>query len=148
MDMNIRKKSWQASAERRPPSGAPVSEGVFQLGEAPAVRRFTRAFGARAGIGSGRLTDFVLAVNEAAACAASRTPGSARVRLWITGSHAFCEVHGDDKRLRQRRGGERRMMVSSEADAMRRLLLRRLSDYVSVTADPEGVTVLLSMTVT
>ena len=60
-----------------------LSERSFRQGDVPAVRRFTRAFGARAGLGPGRLSDFVLAVSEASACATAWGPCTARLRLWV-----------------------------------------------------------------
>jgi hypothetical protein len=150
--MNTRMLGWQAT-DGRPPLSAPhgLAERAFRQGDVPAVRLFTRAFGARAGIEPGRLTDFVLAVSEAMACATVCGPCTARVRLWAAGNRAFCEVRGDGM-LRTSPGigpggpvkpGRRH----SEEEALRHLVLKQLSDYVSVASGPDGVWVLLSMTV-
>jgi hypothetical protein len=142
--MSTRMRGWQAS-EARLPLSAPhrLAERAFRRGDVPAVRRFTRAFGVRAGIGSARLADFVLAVSEAAACATAAAPCTARVRLWVTGTRAFCEVRGDGLLLRR----AARVTRLGEEEALRRWVLRRLSDHVSVASGDDGVRVLLSMTV-
>jgi hypothetical protein len=123
-----------------------LAERAFRQGDVPAVRLFTRAFGARTGIEPGRLADFVLAVSEAMACATTCGPCTARVRLWAAGNRAFCEVRGGGMLLRTspgiRPGGRH-----SEEEALRHWVLKQLSDYVSVASGPDGVWVLLSMTV-
>jgi hypothetical protein len=141
----------------RPPGNAPhsLAERSFRQRDVPAVRVFTRAFGARTGIEPGRLTDFVLAVSEATACAAGCGPCTLRVRLWVTGPRAFCEVRGDGMLRRASPavrpdgpdgrpgpGGQ-----PGEEEALRHWVLKQLADYVSVVSAPDGVRVLLSMTV-
>lgn len=111
------------------------------------MRRFALGFGGRAGLASARLADFVLAVSEACACAATAGPGTARVRLWITGRRAFCEVRGTGMLLRRTTAGGRAARPASEEESLRRLLLRLVTDQVTVAADQGGVRVTLSMTV-
>ena len=120
-----------------------VAEAAFRQADLPSVRRLAAVFGARTGIGPVCLADFVLAVSEAAACVVAGEPGTARVRLWTTGPRVLCEVRGTCG-PRQRAGGP----LHGEAEAMRRWLLRQLSDYASVSSAPDGVTVLVSITVT
>jgi hypothetical protein len=146
--MNTRMRGLRASDGRLPLS-APhwPAERTFRRGDVPAVRRFTRAFGVRMGIQSGRLADFVLAVSEAMACVTAARPCTARVRLWVTGTRAFCEVRGDAMLLRRTSHGTRPVGRQAEVEALRRWVLKQLSDYVSVASDPDGVCVLLSMTV-
>jgi hypothetical protein len=136
----------QMSDERRPRGTTRwLAEQSFRHGDIPAARQFTRAFGARAHLDPGRLTDFVLAVSEATASATARGPGRARVRLWLTGTRAFCEVRGDGLiALRTLRGQGPK---PDEEEALRRWVLQRLADYVSVASGPDGAWVLLSMTV-
>jgi len=145
--MNTRMRGLQAGDGQLPLS-APhwLAERAFRRGDVPAVRRFTQAFGVRRGIRSARLADFVLAVSEAAACATAVGPCTARVRLWVTGSRAFCEVRGNGMLWRSARG-TRPGGIPGEEEAMRRLVLKQLSDYVSVASGPDGVRVLLSMRV-
>jgi hypothetical protein len=145
--MSTRMRGWQASEGQVAPR-APrwLAQRAFRPGDIPAVRLFARAFCARAGIGSARLADFVLAVSESAACATAVGPGTGRVRLWVTGRRAFCEVRGDSM-LHRAAHGAALPRVAGEEEALRRLVLRRISDHVSVAAGDDGVRVLLSMTV-
>jgi hypothetical protein len=145
--MNTRMRRWQASDSRASLS-APrwLAQRAFRQGDIPAVRLFARAFCARAGIGSARLADFVLAVSESAACVTAVGPCTARVRLWMTGPRAFCEVRGDGM-LRRTARGTRPPSLAGEDEVLRRLLLWRLSDHVSLASGDDGVRVLLSMTV-
>ena len=146
--MNTRMPGWQTSDGRLPLSPPRwLAERVFRRGDIPAVRQFTRAFGARAGIESARLADFVLAVNEAAVTATALWPCTARVRLWVAGSRAFCEVRGDGVLIRRSSRGRWPRGRQGEEEALRRWVLRQISDYVSVASGPDGVWVLLSMTV-
>lgn len=142
--MSTRMRGPQASDERRPLSTPRwLAEQVFRRGDVAAVRGFTRAFGARTGIDPARLPDFVLAVNEAAACATASGPCTARVRLWMLGARAFCEVRGDGRLLRR----VTRYARAGEEDALRLRVLQQISDFVSVAAGPDEARVLLSMTV-
>ncbi|MGH3251693.1 MAG: hypothetical protein ACRDOI_36545 [Trebonia sp.] len=143
--MSTRRRGWQAS-DARLALDAPrwLVERAFRRGDVPAVRRFTRLFGMRSGLGPARLADFVLAVSEAAACATAAGPCTARVRLWVTGSRAFCEVRGDGMLLRRAVRGTR----PGEEEALRRWVLKQLSDHVCVASGPDGEWVLLSMAVT
>ena len=158
MLMNTRTR-WQAS-DGRLPAGEPrqLAERTFRQDDVPAVRRFAGAFGARAGIGPARLADFVLAASEAAACATAWGPSTARVRLWVSGSRAFCEVRGNATVLRRVapgtgwqgvawRGGAQLDGSRGEAAGLRRWVLSQVSDYVSVASGPGGPCVLLSMSV-
>jgi hypothetical protein len=144
--VNTQMRAWRAAGGRLPLAGAhSLVERTFRLGDIPSLRRLAVEFGARAGIESARLQDFVLAVSEAAACAVAGGPCTARLRLWTTGPRAFCEVHGDgnNSMMWQGPGGIRQ----DDAEALRRWLLHQLCDYVSVESGHGGVTVLLSMTV-
>ena len=64
----------------------------------------------------------------------------------MTGPRAFCEVRGDGMLRRAARGTAPRG-AAGEEEALRRLVLRRISDHVSVASGDDGVRVLLSMTV-
>jgi hypothetical protein len=123
------------------PVARELVEQTFRQPDIPALRRAATAFGTRAGMGTARLTDFVLAVSEAAACAVAHGPCTARMRLWTTGSRAFCEMSGDGMLQLDGPPGGRR----AEEERLRRWLLQRLCDHVSVESGPQGVTVLLSM---
>jgi hypothetical protein len=132
-------------------SGHPLSpvprflvEQAFRQPDIPAVRRVAAAFASRAGMGTAQLSDFVQAVSEAAGCAVAQGPCTARLRLWMMGSRALCEITGDGV---LQADGPRRVRRPGEAEALRRWLLRRLCDHVSVLAGRDGVRVILSMTV-
>lgn len=144
MLMNTAMRNWRASDGQLPRS-APrrLAEQSFRHGDIPAVRQFTRAFGARAHLDRRRLADLVLVVSEATAAAAARGPGTVRVRLWLTGTHAFCEVRGNGIPAWRTARGTRH----GEEETLRHLVLRRLADYIAVASGPDGTWVLLSMTV-
>jgi hypothetical protein len=170
MLMDTRMRGWPAS-DGRPPTAESrwLAERKFRQDDVPAVRRFAEAFGARAGFGPARLADFVLAASEAAACASAWGPCITRVRLWVTGRRAFCEVradamllhraapgtiwhgaacvHGTGRHGTGKHGTARPDGLSGEEAALRRWVLRQLADYVSVAAGPDGAWVLLSMSV-
>ena len=141
--MKTSMRDWRASARRLPLGSAhPVVERTFRQAEIPAVRRLAAEFGTRAGIRATRLADFVLAVNEAAACAVAGGPLTARLRMWTTGARAFCTVTGDSV-LHLGPGDGRQ----GDVDALRQWLLHQLCDYASVESGPDGVAVLLSVSV-
>ena len=163
-------QGWRGSDGRLPVVESRwLAERTFSQDDVPAVRRFAEAFGARAGLRSARLTDFVLAASEAVACATAWGPCVTRVRLWMTGRRAFCEVHGDAMMLRRATQGTAWQGAAcghataghgtaghgtacpdglhGEEAALRRWVLRQVSDYVSVASGPDGAWVLLSMSV-
>jgi serine/threonine-protein kinase RsbW len=146
--VNIRMRGSQTS-DGQLPLGTRywLTERAFRQGDVPAVRRFTQAFGARAGVAAERLADFVLAVSEATACTTAVGPCTPRVRLWLTGPRAFCEVRGNGMLLRRSVRGTQPYGRPGEEEAMRRWVLKQLSDYVCVASGPDGVRVLLSMRV-
>ena len=127
------------------PVARSLAEQTFRHADVPAVRRAAAAFGTRAGMGVARLSDFVQAVSEAAACTVAQGPCTARLRLWTTTAEnrAFCEVCGDGRLMADLPPGTRQ----GDAERLRRWLLHRLCDHVSVESGPQGVRVLLSMTI-
>jgi hypothetical protein len=132
------------SEERVLAMSSSMAKLTFRRPDVPAVRHFARAFGSGIGMGSARLPDFALAASEAAACAVSHGPCTARMRLWTSGARVFCEIRGDGMLLGHGPGA----VEQSDADAMRRRLLHRICDHASVESGPYGVTVCFSMTVT
>jgi hypothetical protein len=65
----------------------------------------------------------------------------------VAGPRAFCEVRGDGPVLRRAARGQPAAVRPGEEEALRRRVLTRLSDHVSVALDPDGVRVLLAMRV-
>jgi hypothetical protein len=148
MGMETRTLGWQVGEDPLPHGVTRLLAGrAFRRGDIPAVRRFTEAFGSRTGIGPARLADFVLAVSEAASTVTAAGPGTARVRLWVTGRRAFCEVRGDGPLLCRTAGGAWPAGRPGEEEALRRWVLRRVADHVSVASGPDGTRVLLSLRV-
>jgi hypothetical protein len=123
------------------PVARELAEQTFRQSDIPALRRVATAFGTRAGMGPAQLADFVQAVSEAAACAVAHGPCTARMRLWTMGGRAFCEMRGDGMLQMDRPPGGRR----AEEERLRRWLLQRLCDHVSVESGPQGVMVLFSL---
>jgi hypothetical protein len=173
MDTRMRGR-WAGDGRRPVVEPRWLAERTFRPDDVPAVRRFAEAFGARVGLQSARLTDFVLAASEAVACATAWGPGITRVRLWMTGRRAFCEVRADAMMLRRVTQGAAWQGAAcahgpaghgtaahstavhgtagtdglhGEEAALRHWVLRQVSDYVSVASGPDGAWVLLSMSV-
>ena len=66
---NSRLLNWRSTDGQLPLGGAQaLVERTFRQGDIPSLRRCAVEFGVRAGMRSVRLSDFVLAVSEAAAC--------------------------------------------------------------------------------
>lgn len=116
---------------------------TFKRADLPVVRRFATAFATGAGVTGTRRADFVLAVSEAAACAVSHGPCTARMRLWTTGARVLGEIHGDGMLL----GHGPRAVEQGDAEALRRHVLRHICDHARVETGPSGVTVRFSITV-
>lgn len=141
--MGTRMRGWKTSNGQLLVTARSLAAKTFRQGDIPAVRQFAAAFGARAGMRTTQLTDFALAVSEAAACATSHGPCTAQLRLWTAGSRALCEISGDGVVLCSGPGETRH----GDDEALRRWLLRQLCDYVRVDSHARGVTVRFSMTV-
>jgi hypothetical protein len=142
--MNIRIRGENATDGQLLAVRCSLAAKTFRRADIPAIRRFASLFGARAGMDAARLGDFMLAVSEAAACATSHGPCTARLRLWTTELRAMCEIRGDGVLFSRGPDPARH----GDAEALRRWLLHQLCDHVSVDDGPQGVTVRFSMTVT
>lgn len=141
--MNTRMRGPNAGRGQVLPVVRSLAEQTFRHADVPAIRRVAAAFGTRAGMTMSKLSDFVQAVSEAAACAVAQGPCTARLRLWTTDNRAFCEVCSDGTLMADGPAGARQ----GDAERLRRWLLHRLCDHVSVESGPQGVRVLLSMTI-
>jgi hypothetical protein len=69
------------------------------------------------------------------------------VRLWLTGPRAFCEVRANGTLLRRSVRDTQPRGRPGEVEAIRRCVLKQLSDHVCVASGSDGVRVLLSMRV-
>jgi hypothetical protein len=141
--MNTRMRGPNAGEHPLLPVARSLAEQTFRQQDIPAIRRVAAVFGSRAGMTAIRLADFVQAVSEAAACAVSQGPCIARLRLWTTAPRAFCEISADGTLLTDGPRAARQ----GDAETLRRWLLQRLCDHVSVESGPQGVTVRLAMTI-
>lgn len=140
--MNTRIRDWNAAHGQLLLPPRLLAEKTFRQADVPAVRRFATGYGARAGMAGARLSDFSLAVSEAAACAVCHGPCTARLRLWTRRARVYCEVHGNGALL-DGPGGVRQ----GEAETLRRWLLKQLCDHADVDYGPSGVTVRFAMSV-
>lgn len=140
--MNTRMRGPSASSEHPLAVAGSLLERTFRQPDIPAVRRVATVWAASAGMRKVQASDFVQAVSEAAACTVAQGPCTARLRLWTTGSRALCEISGDGVL----RTDGLRVAPQGEAEALRRWLLRRLCDHVTVRSGPHGVRVLFVMT--
>jgi hypothetical protein len=141
--MNIRIRGESATDGQLLAVRCSLAAKTFRRADIPAIRRFASLFGARAGMDAARLGDLMLAVSEAAACATSHGPCTARLRLWTTELRAMCEIRGDGVLFSHGPDPAR----YGDVEALRRWLLHQLCDHVSVDDDPQGVTVRFSMAV-
>jgi len=141
--MNTRAHHCGTDGERLLCAESSLARLRFRRADVPAVRHFAAVFGARAGMRSARLADFVLAVSEASACAVSHGPCTASLRLWWMGPRVIGEIHGDGTLL----GHGPRAVEQGDTEVVRRLLLQRICDHADVEAGPFGVTVRFSMSV-
>ncbi len=141
--MNTRMRGWRASEGQLPLGAVHSMVGqAFRRADIPVVRRMAADFAARTGMGTARLADFTLAVSEAAACAVADGPHTAQLRLWTSGPRVLCEVRGNGMPWASRARAR-----EAAPEALRRRMLRQLCDYASVRRGPDGVTVLIAMTV-
>jgi hypothetical protein len=142
--VNTWTRGWTASEGEHLLSAMCSPAGLtFCRQEIPAVRGFAAAFGARAGLAGSQLADFVLAVSEAAACAVSHGPATARLRLRSAGARVLGEVRAEGMLSVYGPG----VPGHGDTDRLRRGLLRQICEYVSFDAGPYGVTVRFSVTV-
>jgi Histidine kinase-like ATPase domain len=118
-------------------------EATFRLDDLPGMRDIARAYGASAGLGAARLTDFVLAFSECAANALTHGGDEACLRLWVAGDHLFCEVQGGRWMLRQRS----LVIPPDDVESLRLWVLQRVCDDVTVSICSDGTTVLFTMAV-
>jgi len=123
--MNTRIRGGNAIDGQFLAAACSLAPKTFRQADIPAIRHFASLFGARAGMGAPRLADFMLAVSEAAACATSHGPCTARLRLWTTEFRTMCEVRGDGALLRREPDPARRGELPDGRDIRLAERLRR-----------------------
>jgi anti-sigma regulatory factor (Ser/Thr protein kinase) len=106
-----------------------------------ALRRFVAGHAEAMGLDSGRVTDFVLMVNELATNSVVHAGTSARVRIWhdATVGDVVCEVH-DGGFLADPLAG-RRPSPPGQFGGRGLLLVNELADLVRMHTSPSGTTV-------
>jgi anti-sigma regulatory factor (Ser/Thr protein kinase) len=78
-----------------PDLGAPDVEMHFDALGLVRLRHLVAEVGVHAGLGAGRVSDVVLAVNEVASNSVEHGPGRGRMRAWTTGGGVIVEVADD-----------------------------------------------------
>jgi len=116
-------------------------EGTFSADDLADVRRLAERHGRQAGLGLRRLSDFVLAVNEAATNAIRHGCQRARLRLWITPHGVTCEVQGG-RWISEEHPSAIRL---DDTDSLRLWLVWQICSDVALFHGPNGTTVRLSM---
>jgi serine/threonine-protein kinase RsbW len=116
-------------------------EGTFCADDLPAVRRLAAEHGGSAGLDSTRLSDFVLAVNEAVTNAFCCGSEQARLRLGTAGNGVFCDVLGGRWVLSEQSSAVR----PDDTENLRLWVIQRVCSDVAVSAGPDGTTMRLSM---
>jgi serine/threonine-protein kinase RsbW len=117
-------------------------QGTFGVDDLGDVRTLAAACGRQARLSPGRLSDFVLAVNEVATNAIRHGCPRARLRLWTTGQDAHCEVHGG-RWISEEQPSAIRL---DDADSLRLWLIWQVCSDVALSHGPDGTTMRLSMT--
>lgn len=77
-----------------PDLGAPAAEMVFGVAGLAALRHVVADVGGRTGLGTDRVADLVLAVNELASNSVEHGPGTGRFRMW-TDAGVVAEISDD-----------------------------------------------------
>jgi serine/threonine-protein kinase RsbW len=127
-------------AARIRPGAQAAQEGTFGVDDLSALRRLALEHARRAGLGTGRLGDFVLAVNEAATSAICRGGGRVRLRLWDSGDEVGCEVRGGT-----RMPSGQPPAVPDDTDSLRLWVVSQVSSDVDLSYGPDETIVRLSI---
>ena len=108
-----------------------MHEGTFTVDDLSALRRLAAEHGRRAGLGPSRLSDFVLAVSEAATSAVCHGGQRGRLRLWVSGDGAAGISAGPNPAR------------PDDTDSLRLWVVWHVCSEVSLTYGPDETTVLL-----
>ena len=125
--------SWDGAL---PAPAADPAELLFTRGDLGLVRTFVSEHAARAGFGTERLSDLVLAVNELATNAMRHGGGRGRLRVWQENGTFLCEVADRGAIADPLAGRERPSDVRGGGRGL--WLVNHLCDLVQVRSLPGG----------
>jgi hypothetical protein len=115
-------------------------ESTFTVHDLAAVRCLAAELGRRAGLGPARLSDFVLAINEAATSAVCHGCDRATLRLWACADEVYGEVRGG-----RWVSGQPPPAVPDDTDSLRLWVVWQVCDEVTMSCGPDETTVLVSV---
>ena len=125
--------------EALPDPSGPFGELRFDYGPLGHVRSFVEWHASRHGLSGPRLTDLLVAVNEAATNSVCHGGGKGAIRVWRDGDELLCEVH-DHGTIAEPLAGRRRPGRSGEGG--RGLwMIHQLCDLVELRSTEDGTTV-------
>ncbi len=113
----------------------------FDRNRVTALRHVVASCAEAAGLGDGRLEDFVVAVNELLTNAVRHGGGSGRVELWRDNGSVVCEVTDRGGGLQGSRPDRPTM---DEPGGWGLWLAGELTDTIEIQTGPEGTTVRIS----
>jgi anti-sigma regulatory factor (Ser/Thr protein kinase) len=126
-----------------PPPTGPSEELSFEKTTLVRVRRFVSGRASDAGLGTDRVEDLVVAVNEAATNSVRHGGGAGVVRLWLDGRSVLCEVR-DRGRIDEPLVGRRRPRPGTDG-GHGLWMANQLCDLVQVRSRRGGTVVRLHM---
>jgi hypothetical protein len=124
-----------------PEPASPATTTVFDETELPRLRELTVSAAFLAGLPTDRVSEFELAVNEAAAHLLRRSPGAAAMRMWCEARCLVCEIRDAGtpaERLAEPWATE---MAGNRPDDL--VLVHKLCDLVQTYTHAAGTTIRL-----
>jgi anti-sigma regulatory factor (Ser/Thr protein kinase) len=126
-----------------PPPSRPPTEIVFESDGLRALRQAVAEEATAAGLGAGRASDLVLAVNEVATNSILHGGGAGRLQVWRDGDSILCEVR-DMGRLEDPLVGRSRP-AAEQTEGRGLWLVNQLCDLVQLRSSSKGNTVRIHM---
>lgn len=111
---------------------------VFSRPEITAVRHAVAAQVGRAGLAGDRLDGYVLAVNEIITNVVLHAGGNGRIRLWVAGGAAYCEVTDAGPGIPERHLAGDQLPSALQVGGRGIWLAHQLCDSVTVVSDGSG----------
>lgn len=128
-----------------PEPPGPLEEMSFDADQLEAVRKFASRHAAACGLGSARVDDLAIAVNEVATNSLRHGGGRGVARMWQSGSDLICEIR-DEGRIDHPLAGRERPSADQEG-GFGLWLVHQLCDLVQMRSFPTGSVVRLHMSV-